>query len=609
MSTQRPPDLLTKSLGLGEITVLDDEEGIIEAFVSGIGNKDSDGDIIQPGAFDEYLKRRNPKGVWSHDWDRPIAKTLEVYEVPPGDPRLPAKMQAAGIGGLYVKAKFNLNTQDGRDAYETVKFFGDEAEFSIGYQVHDQEYDKKSKAMLVKTIELFEWSPVLFGANSLTSLVSIKAALSENGEIDLQTSGLTDVQRKAVCAALKVVLEEDLDDDNYDEKPWHIEERDGEYCVIKDDDGEVEGCHETRDEAEDQLAALYASEDEDDKASEEKLMKIESKAIAGSFEERYGILSDALSREMDDVGYAYIYATFPDNLIFFLYDFRENTQGFFQVSYTIEEDSVEFGDPVPVDVVEVVVAKAALEQAIKGGYSEEILDGLDFKAGRVLSAKNRNALQKAIDSINSVLDDATAEDTEEKAAEVDVDEKWLSGSLEEAARERSRLVIDAVRAQLIDLLGVEEDDCVGIYATGTYDDHVVLEVWGAGIEKYFDVSYSLDGEEVTIEEITEVELQTTTVRKVIKSANNEVGEDTDPDEDADDSDEDDVDEDDSDKGEDSDERSLDSDSDDEEASDDEDTDAEGDDPEEDVEEEGSEKSHSHNYFKDLMELTELELSL
>jgi HK97 family phage prohead protease len=45
--------------------------------------------------------------------------------------------------------------------------------------------------------------------------------------------------------------------------PWHIESDnagcDG-YAVVKDDDGEIEGCHQTRDAAERQLAALYSSE-------------------------------------------------------------------------------------------------------------------------------------------------------------------------------------------------------------------------------------------------------------------------------------------------------------------------------------------------------------
>lgn len=44
--------------------------------------------------------------------------------------------------------------------------------------------------------------------------------------------------------------------------PWSIEKRGDEFCVIKDDDGEVEGCHESREKAEAQRRALYASEDE-----------------------------------------------------------------------------------------------------------------------------------------------------------------------------------------------------------------------------------------------------------------------------------------------------------------------------------------------------------
>jgi hypothetical protein len=47
--------------------------------------------------------------------------------------------------------------------------------------------------------------------------------------------------------------------------PWHVGTSDEcpeskPYAVIKDADGEVEGCHETREKAEAQMAALYASE-------------------------------------------------------------------------------------------------------------------------------------------------------------------------------------------------------------------------------------------------------------------------------------------------------------------------------------------------------------
>jgi phage I-like protein len=42
--------------------------------------------------------------------------------------------------------------------------------------------------------------------------------------------------------------------------PWHIEQRDGRFCVVKNDDGTSAGCHDTEAEARDQLAALYAQE-------------------------------------------------------------------------------------------------------------------------------------------------------------------------------------------------------------------------------------------------------------------------------------------------------------------------------------------------------------
>lgn len=48
--------------------------------------------------------------------------------------------------------------------------------------------------------------------------------------------------------------------------PWHIES-DSEFCngfaVVKDSNGELEGCHKTEQQAKDQIAALYISEEGD----------------------------------------------------------------------------------------------------------------------------------------------------------------------------------------------------------------------------------------------------------------------------------------------------------------------------------------------------------
>ena len=42
--------------------------------------------------------------------------------------------------------------------------------------------------------------------------------------------------------------------------PWSIQEKDNKFCVVKDADGSIEGCHDTKMEAEDQRKALYESE-------------------------------------------------------------------------------------------------------------------------------------------------------------------------------------------------------------------------------------------------------------------------------------------------------------------------------------------------------------
>ena len=158
----------------GQVNI-DEAQGIVECFVAGLGNKDSVGDICLPGCFTESLKRRKPRVVWGHNWNEPIGKVIEIYEVPPSDPRLPMKMKRAGIGGLYAKVQFNLKSERGRQAFADVSFFGEEQEWSIGYKTLNADYDAQRQANLLREVELYEVSPVLHGANQLTGTISIKA--------------------------------------------------------------------------------------------------------------------------------------------------------------------------------------------------------------------------------------------------------------------------------------------------------------------------------------------------------------------------------------------------------------------------------------------------
>lgn len=197
---------------------IDEALGVVECFVAGIGNKDSVGDIIVPGAFTESLKRRKPRVVWGHNWNEPIGKVLEMYEVPPSDPRLPIKMRAAGIGGLYAKVQFNLKSERGRQAFADVAFFGEEQEWSIGYKTLDADFDPQRQANVLKKVELYEASPVLHGANQLTGTISIKSFDNNDvkGQMRDENGQITEQGRSFLARLLANNLERQKPEQNND---------------------------------------------------------------------------------------------------------------------------------------------------------------------------------------------------------------------------------------------------------------------------------------------------------------------------------------------------------------------------------------------------------
>jgi hypothetical protein len=179
-----------KSVGVSGIKVVGPEEdGIIEAFVSITGVRDRVGDIIEPGSYEKTLQDRLPKGIWSHDWNQPVSKTLEAKELMPGDPMLPKTLPngdpwPAGAGALWVKTQFNLDGDRGRQAYSDVKFFGTDQEWSIGYNVPAGKATMSTKGMTktrnIKGLDLYEYSPVLWGAMPHARTSSVKDAQQAN---------------------------------------------------------------------------------------------------------------------------------------------------------------------------------------------------------------------------------------------------------------------------------------------------------------------------------------------------------------------------------------------------------------------------------------------
>ena len=161
-----------KTVGVNDVRYLEDHgDGRITAYVSVTGVQDNVNDVIHPGAYTETLKKRLPKGVWSHDWTRPVSKTHSAVELPPGHPDLP-KTLSNGMpwpkeaGAVKVDMEFNTSAPRGFQAYKDVQFFGNQQEWSIGYKVPSDgaTFDKKTGVRHIHKLDWYEYSPVLFGA-------------------------------------------------------------------------------------------------------------------------------------------------------------------------------------------------------------------------------------------------------------------------------------------------------------------------------------------------------------------------------------------------------------------------------------------------------------
>lgn len=204
-----------KTVTLAGLKADHEAEGVVESFVAITGIKDNVNDIIMPGAFQKSLVKRTPKGVWHHNITESVSKTLAVEELPPGHKSLPKTLPngdpwPSNAGGLLVKTMFNLNTQRGRDAYEDVKFFGEDQEWSIGYNVPQggATIDRKTGVRKIHHLDLYEYSPVLFGAMPNARTVSVKSAQLAWKQLD----GLSDESLMEFKNLLSEVESKSLDD-------------------------------------------------------------------------------------------------------------------------------------------------------------------------------------------------------------------------------------------------------------------------------------------------------------------------------------------------------------------------------------------------------------
>src|SRR5690606_18777435 len=136
-------------------------QGIVRAYWSAFGNQDSDGDIIEKGAYAKTIRERGPQGsdriqfLYQHETKMLIGRPLEMVE---------------DDHGLLVTAKVS-KTVLGRDVL-TLYEDGVLREHSVGIDVLLRRDAARER---IAEVRLWEGSPVTWGANPLTPTVDVKA--------------------------------------------------------------------------------------------------------------------------------------------------------------------------------------------------------------------------------------------------------------------------------------------------------------------------------------------------------------------------------------------------------------------------------------------------
>ncbi len=187
---------------------VDAEQGIVEAIVAVMGSVDEGRDRIMPGAFSKTIQERASKVrvLDQHNADsvmRVLGKPTALREMTRAE--LPGELLQQypdATGGLYARTQFFLDTPEGKGAFTRLAQGGLD-EWSIGYDALDVDYTtevKDGKTVRVrnlKTIRLWEVSPVLWGMQPATTTLSAKDREAGATKAEWSTAAINDLKDSA----------------------------------------------------------------------------------------------------------------------------------------------------------------------------------------------------------------------------------------------------------------------------------------------------------------------------------------------------------------------------------------------------------------------------
>ena len=180
----------------GQISDIDENLGIVKGYGSVFGNKDSDNDVIEKGAYRRTIKNNGSrvKYLYQHDITKPIGKMKELYE----DEK-----------GLVFVAEVPKTTF-GNEVLELMKY-GVIDENSVGIMPVKKDYDEDG-VRLIKEAKLYEISAVTIAANDEAKILEVKGEYDNINYLTKRFDNLIKVIRKGnVSDDLGYLIEYELE--------------------------------------------------------------------------------------------------------------------------------------------------------------------------------------------------------------------------------------------------------------------------------------------------------------------------------------------------------------------------------------------------------------
>ena len=178
---------LFKNTQGGSLKDVDETKGIVTGYFSIFGNKDSDGDIIMPGAFKKTINESDQVALWNHNDQYPLGRksegSLELRE---------------DEHGLAFRVQLNPEIPSHKEVYLQTKnrlIKGASFRFSVVNNKEDLERDDEERLRrTIREVRLYEVSPVTFPAYEATELQARAAEYLKLADVPLITKSVATVE-------------------------------------------------------------------------------------------------------------------------------------------------------------------------------------------------------------------------------------------------------------------------------------------------------------------------------------------------------------------------------------------------------------------------------